>query len=50
MQLALQFTEESEPVPEGSMWKELSDEQRLAALEALAEMMAKILKEEMRDE
>jgi hypothetical protein len=50
VQLALQFMEEGESVPEAPMWKELGDEQRIVAMEALIEMMAKMLEEEMGDE
>ena len=50
MQLTLDFIEESEPPPEAAVWEGLSDKERSTAVVALAEMMAKVLREEIDDE
>ncbi len=48
--MTLEYVEESESPPEAAVLEGLSDEQRSAAVEALAEMMAKVLEEEMHDD
>jgi hypothetical protein len=50
MQLTLKFIEEDEPPPEAVVWEGLSDEEQLTAVVALAEMMAKALREETDNE